>query len=238
MKGLKAFNVLWLILLLILSNCSPPVLKNPAPLDQPATQGSGLIEPEYRIQAGDQLDVKFYYNPERNEQVLVRPDGRISLQLIHEVSAAGLTPDELTRLLTRRYAAQLNKPELTVIVRAFGGHKIYVDGEVVKPGMLPLVGTMNVLQAISQAGGMKDTARVNEIVVIRHGAANQPYAFSVNLKKAIDGTDLRQNVPLKAFDIVFVPKSPVADVNVWVDQYLRKNIPISTGFGFTYEIIP
>ncbi len=96
MKGLKAFNVLWLILLLILSNCSPPVLKNPAPLDQPSPQASGLIETEYRIQVGDQLDVKFYYNPELNEQVIVRPDGRISLQLIHEVSAAGLTPDELT----------------------------------------------------------------------------------------------------------------------------------------------
>ena len=234
MKGLKAFNVLWLILLLILSNCSPPVLKNPAPLDQPSTQGSGLIESEYRIQVGDQLDVKFYYNPELNEQVIVRPDGRISLQLIHEVSAAGLTPDELNQLLTRRYAAQLNKPELTVIVRAFGGHKVYVDGEVAKPGMLPLVGTMNVLQAISQAGGMKESARVTEVIVIRHGAANQPYAFSVNLEKAIDGTDLHQNVSLKAFDIIFVPRSPIANVNVWVDQYLRKNIPIQTGFFYNF----
>jgi polysaccharide export outer membrane protein len=234
MKGLKISSVLWLILLLILSNCSPPVLKNPTPVNQPSTQGSSLIELEYRIQVGDQLDVKFYYNPELNEQVIVRPDGRISLQLIHEVSVVGLTPDELTQLLTRQYAAQLNKPELTVIVRAFGGHKVYVDGEVAKPGMLPLVGTMNVLQAISQAGGMKESARVNEVIVIRHGAANQPYAFSVNLEKAIDGTDLRQNIPLKAFDIVFVPRSPIANVNVWVDQYLRKNIPIQTGFFYNF----
>ena len=93
---------------------------------------------------------------------------------------------------------------------------------------------MTVLQAISQAGGMKESARVNEVVVIRHGAANQPYAFSVNLEKAIDGTDLRQNISLKAFDIVFVPRSPIANVNVWVDQYLRKNIPISTGFFYNF----
>jgi hypothetical protein len=81
---------------------------------------------------------------------------------------------------------------------------------------------------------MKVTARVNEVIVIRHGAANQPYAFSVNLEKAIDGTDFQQNVPLKAFDIVFVPRSPIADVNVWVDRYLRKNIPVSVSIGYDF----
>src|SRR4030043_1057184 len=149
--------IIYLISLIVLSSltsCAPAV-KNPSSEGYAEAQARLYPEREYKIQLGDQLDVKFYYNPELNEQVIVRPDGRISLQLIHEVSAAGLTPDELNQLLTRRYAAQRNKPELTVIVRAFGGQKVYVDGEVAKPGMLPLVGTMNVLQAISHAGGMK-----------------------------------------------------------------------------------
>jgi len=72
---------------------------------------------------GDQLEIKFFYDTELNEQVIVRPDGRISLQLVHEVMAAGLTPADLTKLLTAKYAAELKKPELTVIVRSFGARR-------------------------------------------------------------------------------------------------------------------
>jgi protein involved in polysaccharide export with SLBB domain len=109
-----------------------------------------------------------------------------------------------------------------------------VDGEVTKSGMVTLVGFTTVLQAISQAGGVKDTARTTEVIVIRRGADNKPLVIPVNLDKAIDGTDMGQDIVLRPFDIVYVPKSPIANVNKWVDQYIRKNIPISisTGFGF------
>jgi protein involved in polysaccharide export with SLBB domain len=222
-------------ILLILFACAP-VVRNPAPLHGQAVQVSPYTEQEYRIQIGDQLDVKFFYNPELNEQVTVRPDGRISLQLVHELVVAGLTPDELTGSLTKKYAPELKKPEITVIVRSFGGHKIYVDGEVNKSGMFPLMGFMTVLQAISQAGGVKDTARTSEVVIIRRGENNEPFVSQVNLRKVINGTDMSQDITLKPFDIVYVPRSPIADINIWVDQYIRKNIPIpiSTGFGYSF----
>jgi protein involved in polysaccharide export with SLBB domain len=73
--------------------------------------------------------------------------------------------------------------------------------------MVPLVGYVTVLQAVSQAGGLKESARRNEIVVIRHGVANKPLALVVNLEKVYDGTDMRQDIPLKPFDIVYVPRS-------------------------------
>jgi protein involved in polysaccharide export with SLBB domain len=189
-------------------------------------------EKEYSLQVGDQLDIKFFYNPELNEQVTVRPDGRISLQLAHEIMVAGLTPAELAELLTKKYAMEVKRPEITVIVRSFSSQKVYVDGEVSKPGMVPLVGTVTVLQTISQAGGVKDTARTTEVIVIRRGADNQPLAIAVNLDKAIDGTDMSQDIALRPFDIVYVPKSAIANVNVWVDQYIRKNIPVYTGIYY------
>jgi len=220
-------------ILLTLFACAP-VVRNPAPLHGQAVQIGPYTEQEYRIQVGDQLDIKFFYNPELNEQVTVRPDGRISLQLVHEIKVAGLTPAELTGSLTKKYAPELKRPEITVIVRSFGAHKIYVDGEVTKAGMVPLMGFMTVLQAISQAGGMKDTARTSEVVIIRRGENNEPFVSQVNLQKVINGTDMSQDITLKPFDIVYVPRSPISNVDVWVDQYIRKIIPISFSTGVGY----
>ena len=228
-------HIKFLYVLFILFACGP-VVKNPTPLHYQAEQASLNSEKEYKIQVGDELDIKFFYNSELNEKVTVRPDGRISLQLVHEVMVAGLTPWELTQHLKQKYSPELKKPEIAVIVRSFGAHKIYVDGEVNRSGMFPLVGHTTVLQALSLAGGLKDTARKGEVLIIRRGEGNKPLVSSVNLNKVVDGTDILQDIPLKPFDIVYVPRSSIANVNVWVDQYIRKNIPIefSTGFGYTF----
>jgi polysaccharide export outer membrane protein len=229
----KMKSLLFLSILSILFACAP-VVKNPAPLPYQAVRNGPYTEQEYRIQVGDRLDIKFFYNPELNELVTVRPDGRISLQLVHEIKVAGLTPSELTDSLTKKYAPELKKPEITVIVRSFGAHRIYVDGEVNKSGMFPLMGYMTVLQAISQAGGVKDTARTKEVVIIRHGTNNKRVSLQVNMQKVIAGTDTGQDIPLKPFDIVYVPRTSIANVDIWVDQYVRKVLPvtISTGFGY------
>ena len=231
---MKNFRFIKSFLILLVAFACAPTVKNPAPLPNLAVQNGPYIEQEYRIQVGDQLDIKFFYNPELNELVMVRPDGRISLQLVHEVRVAGLTPSELTDSLTQKYAPQLKKPEITVIVRSFGAHKVYVDGEVNKSGMFPLMGLMTVTQAISQAGGVKDTARTKEVVVIRHGENNKRLALQVNVEKVIDGTDMSQDIVLKPFDVVYVPRTSIANVDIWVDQYIRKILPvtISTGFGY------
>ncbi|MBI5583054.1 MAG: polysaccharide biosynthesis/export family protein [Deltaproteobacteria bacterium] len=191
---------------------------------------------DYRIQVGDALDIKLFYHPELNESVIVRPDGRISLQLVHEVQAAGLTPEQLRQHLRDQYAAQISQPEIAVIVRSFTAQKVYVDGEVTKPGLVPLTGAMTLLQSLSSAGGMKDTARTGEVIVIRRGPENRPASMVVNVEKAIDGSDPSQDLALQPADIVYVPKSVIANINIWVDQYIRKNIPIP--FGFSYNLAP
>ena len=120
----------------------------------------------YTIQPGDSLDIKFFYNPELNESVIVRPDGKISLQLIDDIKASGLAPSELDALLTKNYSKELRKPELTVIVRSFVSQRIFVGGEVNRPGLIPLAAGMSPVQAVFQAGGLKDTAQLKETILI------------------------------------------------------------------------
>ncbi len=223
----KIFVLLWILgIFLQFTSCAAAV----------KTSGALNARPDpprdYQIQVGDALDIKLFYHPELNESVIVRPDGRISLQLVHEVQASGLTPEELRQQLRDKYAPQISQPEIAVIVRSFTAQKVYVDGEVAKPGLVPLNGPMTLLQSLASAGGMKDSARVNEIIIVRRGPDNRPASMLVNVEKAIDGSDPSQDIPLLPADIVYVPKSPIANVNLWVDQYIRKNIPIGSGFYY------
>jgi protein involved in polysaccharide export with SLBB domain len=121
-------------------------------------------------------------------------------------------------------------------MRSFAGQQIFVDGEVNKPALVPLSATMTVLQSIAVAGGLKDSARSSEIVIIRRGPEGKPQVFAVDLTRILDGTDPGQNVALMPFDVVYVPKSAITNVNLWIDQYLRKNVPVS--FGLSYQINP
>ena len=217
---------------------APPAPASEVPASGP--QAAGVQTPplqEYRIQPGDLLDIKFFYNPELNEQLPVRPDGRISLQLVQEIMAAGLTPAQLTAALKERYATELAKPEVTVIVRSVSltAKMVYVDGEVNRAGMFNLTGPLTVLQSLSLAGGLRDTARSSEIILIRRDPNNRAAVQTVNIKKVLDGTDMGQDLILQPFDIVYVPKSPIANLNQWVDQYIRKNMPF--GFGYSFGAI-
>ncbi len=128
------------------------------------------------------MDIKFFFNPELNETVIVRPDGNISLLLIDDVRSAGLTPSELDVLLTQAYARELRKPMITVIVKTFTGQRVYVGGEIGKPGLVELAPGMTALQAVFNAGGFLDTAKPEAVLVIRKGgAADAPIPIRVNL---------------------------------------------------------
>jgi protein involved in polysaccharide export with SLBB domain len=213
------------------------VVKNPTPLDAPEAQVS-VPAREYRIGVGDQLDIQFPYHPEFNRlpvpdsYITVRPDGRISMPLIGAVNVAGLTPEELSQVLKEKYRPELREPEINVLVHTFSTQKVFVDGEVGKPGLIDLLGNMTMLQSIAMAGGLTPTARRKEIIIIRRGADNKPITMTVNADEVINGARPNENILLKPFDIVYVPRSAIANVNLWVDQYIRKNIPITISTGF------
>ena len=192
---------------------------------------------EYLIQPGDQLGIKLFYNPELNESVLVRPDGKISLQLLDDVQAAGLTPSQLDQFLTEKYAQELKKPVLTVIVRSFTGQRVYVGGEVNRPGLINLAAGMSALQAVINAGGLRETAKPEDAIVIRKGRNNKPIPLRVDLNKAIYGKTAGADFQLQPYDIIYVPKTSIAKANKFVNQYIERLLLFrGVSFGFTYEL--
>lgn len=190
---------------------------------------------EYVIQPNDTLSIKFFYNPELNEDVVVRPDGKISLQLVDEIQASGKTPAQLDEELTEKYSVELKRPAITVILRSFGGQQIFVGGEVSKPQAITLTPQMTPLQAVMNAGGFLDTADKNNVMIIRAGADNRPQTFAVNLEQIAEGDTPDLKFQLHPGDVVFIPKTGIAKADVWMDQHIRRFL-LFNGFNVGYSI--
>jgi polysaccharide biosynthesis/export protein len=194
------------------------------------------LQEECLLIPGDELDVRVLNNPELNVTTLVRPDGRVALPLAGTVMAAKRTPESLQAEIQQLLANELQSPRVTVIVKSFAERRAHVGGEVGKPGLVKLQGPTSVLDAILQTGGLLESAYLEQVVVLRATQSGSldpvrdgvaPYMpVIVDLTRVLDGTDTSQNIELEPFDIVYVSRSRIANVNVWVDQYLRKNIPI------------
>jgi polysaccharide export outer membrane protein len=174
--------------------------------DAPTVSQTSRPVDEYTIRQGDKLEVKFFYNPELNETVTVRPDGMITLQLLDDVRAEGRTPAELDAFLTEAYSQELQKPVVTVIVRTFSGRRVFVGGEVRSEGILTLTSGMTPLQAVYQAGGFRDSAAPEAAILIRKGAENEPVMIKVDLKKARRGEGPAATMAMQPDDIIYVPK--------------------------------
>jgi len=207
----------------LLSGCTAPRPRGPQPMT--LAQNPTPITPEYVLNAGDVLTIKFYYNPELNEDLTIRPDGKITMQLVGEVEAAGRTPAQLARELTHLYARELAAPTVNVIVRRFSSERIFVSGEVGKQGALAMSDGLTLYQAIQKAGGLLDTARRSQVVLIRRQPDGHVAGAAIDVRPVESGEAPDLDVPLQALDMVFVPKSEIANINVFVDQYIRKNLP-------------
>jgi polysaccharide biosynthesis/export protein len=198
----------------------------------PARPDSNL--PPYLLQLGDVLDVKFFYNPELNETVPVRPDGRISLPLANDVQAAGRTVADLRAELMKIYADQLRQPEVAVMVKEFAARRIYVGGEVNAPALLRVPGDITLMQAIFEAGGLRRSARSESVVVLRYQGTTQPEFIKVDLKTTLEKGVPGNDIALQASDIVWVPKTRIAKMDDFVDQYIRQLVPIPLTLGVSY----
>ena len=202
-----------------------------------APEESATEPTPYLIQPGDQLEIKFFYNPDLNETVVVRPDEKISLQLLDDIQAAGITPTQLDEILTQKYAQELKKPVLTVIVRSFTGQRVYVGGEVNRPGLVSLTAEMSALQAVINAGGLRETAELENAIVIRKGKDRKPIPMRVDLTKAIYEGNAQDHFKLKPYDIVYVPKTFIAKANKFVNQYIERLILFKgVSFGFSHKV--
>lgn len=198
-----------------------------------ATAGEAAVVPGYRISRGDELNFRFLYAPELNTIATVRSDGRIALPYAGEIVAEGLSMDELKTLVEQRVSSQVRRPQVIVNVQGVTAQRVFVGGEVGRPGMQPLLGPLTALQAVMVAEGLKESAQPRDVLVLRRGTQGERQVLPVDLAAAMSGAEGAADVALQPYDVVIVPRSGIANLNLWIDQYIRKVLPISTGFSYT-----
>ena len=271
--------------------------------------GTQQIEKEYTLGIGDIMDIEFYYHPEINKRVTIRPDGKITLARKGDIHAANLTLRELNQNITKLYSNIFKDPLVTITLiefnQALQGFKeavrsdnfgqsklvlirpdgfvnlfhlehdiraagytipqlnniieeeyrkkfegltitsalenansniVYVSGQVARPNSYRLIQPTTVAQILSQAGLIWENAALDSIVVVRRSPEGKPVGKIVNLNKVIGEGNIGNDVLLKRFDIVYVPKNTITKVNVWIDQYLSQIVPDWARFSAVYRL--
>jgi len=182
---------------------SPKQPAVPAMAPDGPKQGA-TTEPDYVIGPQDVLDISVWKEPEVSRVVPVRPDGKISLPLLNDVQAAGLTPAALAAQITESLKKYVTSPQVTVIVTTINSQRVYISGEVIRPGAFPMLPGMTVMQALTSAGGFTPFAKMKSIYVLRdEGGKKVRYPF--NYKQVVHGKSADQDIELKAGDTIVVP---------------------------------
>lgn len=158
---------------------------------------------DYVIGVEDILAVVFWRDKEMSAEVVVRPDGKISLPMLNDVPAAGMTPEQLAEAIEKAAAKFVRDPGTTVMVKEIHSRKVYVIGEVGRPGTIPLASDMNVLQVIAQAGGFLEHANKGDVTIVRNeNGKERRYKFNYN--EVVRGKNVAQNIRLLPGDTILV----------------------------------
>ena len=192
-----------------------------------------LEPPVYRIQPGDGLVVEFAHHATRRAEVVVRPDGVLSIPFAEEVRVAGRTIPEADAMLTELVGKRLRDPELTILVAAVAKSQVFVGGEVLRQGAVPLVPGMTAFQALTAAGGMAPTGAADSVILVRADGPGKRIVRRVSLE---EGDMLTNDLVLGPFDIVYVPRTAVADVGAFVNANVNAIIPRALSFTAFYNI--
>jgi len=169
-----------------------------------------FLETDYVIGVGDEIEVVFPYHTNLTERdIVVRRDGRISLPYVGDQMAAGITPMDLDSLLTVKYAEILREPNLSVIISNPAPQRVYVLGQVNTPGRIDFDDQMTMLGSIAATGGFKKGAMSQHAVLIRRQSVSKIVGVEVDLKAVTQGAVLANDIPLRNYDIVFIPQHPI-----------------------------
>jgi polysaccharide export outer membrane protein len=181
------------------------------PATPPAVPGTNDVKPptDYEIGIDDVLSIVFWKDKDLTTEVTVRPDGMISLPLLNDVHAAGLTPDRLRDIITETATKYVEDPTVTVIVKTINSRKVFITGQIGKPGAYPLMGGMTISQLIALAGGLGEYADREHITVVRGSQRRpdgSPWSYTVNYTDLLKRVRLTQNnLELKPGDTILVP---------------------------------
>jgi polysaccharide export outer membrane protein len=185
-----------------------PVAAAQVPQSRPATGAAAVpaasaLPPSFVIGISDVLAVTFWRDPRMSGDVVVRPDGMISLPLLNDVHAAGNTPEQLAAVLAGAAAKYITDADVTVVVKEIHSRKVFVLGKVGTPGMVSLSGDMNVLQLIAVSGGLLEYADKENIVIIRTENGREK-RLKFNYNDVLKGKNVKQNIPLQPGDTIVV----------------------------------
>ena len=187
-------------------------------------------KPEYVLTVGDAVEIRFSYNAELNDKITIRPDGFISMAMIGDIQAAGKTPGQLSADITGGYRRFLRNSEAVVVVREFANRRVYVTGEVQNPGVLNLSGPLTVTQAVANSGGVRPAAALDSAVLLRYGGTNRASVQAVKLKQIMRGK--AEDFLLQPYDVVYLPRTRIARLDLFVDQYINSLVPKNLLFPY------
>ena len=207
-KGEKAVRTIAVVLAAVLI-AGAPTLRAQTPTPSAATgtgqqAGDPVLPVDSVIGPEDVLSIVFWRDEDMTADVIVRPDGRITLPLLNDIQAAGLTPEELRQQITEAASKLFENPNVTVRVREINSRKVYITGMVANPAHYPLLGPTTVLQLIATAGGLLEYAKTKDIRIVRTENGRQ-VAYRFNYNDVRQGRNLSQNILLKPGDTVIVP---------------------------------
>lgn len=188
----------------------------------------------YRFYPGDKFRIDVRTAPELSGELVIAPDGRVSLPTIGPIMASGLTTRELKAAIEEIFGNELRDPSLVITPIDFGSQKVFVGGEVKQPGVFELPGEIDVLQAILLAGGWTEQASPTQVIVMRRKPGGEMMTRVVDARNGLARSALYDIGPLRRFDVVYVTRSAIADENLFVKQYIRDALPID--FSLFYDV--
>lgn len=188
----------------------------------------------YRFYPGDEVEIVVRSAPELSRTLRIAPDGRISMPLIAPIMAADLTAGEMAATLAESYKSLLRDPSVDVIGRGFGSQQIFVAGEVRTPGVLDISAPIDAFQAIARAGGFLTSARVDEVLILRRTPDGQSRVYRADLSTDAVRQGLPQIGPLQRFDVIYVPRSTISEIGLFMQQYVRDALPVN--FSLFYDL--
>lgn len=212
-----------ILLALVPATCASDPEVSPPP---PTLTGAFPAEAPYLLAPGDRIEVIVHTAPELSGEFLIAPDGRLRMPLAGPVMATALTPEELASRLSAALAGELIDPSLEVGVIETAPQKIFIGGEVRAPGMFDLPGQIEPLQAILMAGGLTRDAAPKDVLLIRRLPGGEVRSAVINVKAGLTDPALASWLPLRRFDVVYVPRSRISEQNQFVQQILRTALPL------------
>ncbi|MFA5794791.1 MAG: polysaccharide biosynthesis/export family protein [Candidatus Brocadiia bacterium] len=184
-----------------------------------AIEARSLDKIDYSIAVDDVIQVFVWQNADISGDLIVRPDGKISMFLAGDIKAAGKTLTQIDDEITQRLAEYILAPQVTVAIKKFSGQPVIVLGEVGKPGVYKLTGTISLMQVLGEAGGLTRDSSKGNLLVIRGDVLDKPEVVMVDISEILAG-NMRNDIVMYPNDIVYVSAKPIADVSRYIRDYV------------------